>query len=179
MERPGFVRVRFSGRGATQLFSQEAGGHRWQRVPPTEKRGRYQTSTVTVAVLAPRDDDEFILDLNEVDIKTMRGSGKGGQHKNKTDSCVVVTHLPTGLTARVDGRCQHQNRAKALETLEGRLRDLEREQSASRREALRRSQVGSGMRGDKVRTYRTQDDTVTDHRSGRRWSLKRWLRGRW
>lgn len=173
------MRVRFTGRGARRLFKDEAGGHRWQRVPPTEKRGRVHTSTVTVAVMDPRERNEFTLYPSDVDIKTMRGSGKGGQHKNKTDSCVVATHTPTGLTARVDGRCQHQNRAKALETLERRLKERMEESISSNREALRRSQVGSGMRGDKVRTYRTQDDTVTDHRSGRKWSLKRWVRGQW
>lgn len=179
LERSGFVRIEFKGRGAMALFQSEAGGHRWQRVSPTEKRDRVHTSTVTVAVLDPTDLKGFTLKVSDVEIKTKRGSGAGGQHRNKTDSCVVATHRPTGVVVKVDGRCQHQNRARALETLEERLQEMQMATSAASREGIRRSQVGSGMRGDKIRTYRTQDDTVVDHVTGKKWRLKLWLKGEW
>jgi peptide chain release factor 1 len=169
----------FTGKGAKALFEREAGGHRWQRVPPNDKRGRVQTSTVTVAVLDPDQISRFVLDEREVDIVTTLGSGPGGQHRNKTESCVVATHRGSGLTVRVDMRSQNQSRTMALRILGARLAELERTRAAASREAERRRQVGSGMRGDKIRTYRTQDDRVTDHRTNAAWSLRRWLRGDW
>lgn len=162
-----------------QLFRNEAGGHRYQRVPPTEKRGRVQTSTVTVAVLDPDAPVRFKLNEADVDIQTTRGSGPGGQHRNKTDSCVVATHKPSGLTVRVDMRSQHQSRSVALQILGARLADAEEDRARNARASARKEQVGSGMRGDKVRTYRSQDDRVTDHRTNRTWSLKSWSRGQW
>lgn len=171
--------VVFEGRGAKALFAREAGGHRWQRVPPNERRGRVHTSTVTVVVLDPVAKAHAQLDLREVDIKKTLGTGPGGQHRNKTESCVIATHRPSGLAVRVDMRSQHQSLTTALAILAARL-DEARERSASAiRNAERRAQAGSGMRGDKVRTYREQDDRVTDHRTGKTWSLAGWLRGAW
>ena len=169
----------FEGPGARRLFANEGGGHRWQRVPPNEKRGRMQTSTITVAVLDPEVETRFVLNDGEVDIRTTRGSGPGGQHRNMTDSCVIATHKKTGIAVRVDMRSQHESRRIALKILSAKLRDqtLERERAA--RAADRRQQVGSGMRGDKIRTYRTQDDRVTDHRTGQVWNLRRWVKGEW
>lgn len=137
------------------------------------------TSTVTVAVMDPDARDAFGLDARELEIRTARGSGPGGQHRNKKDTCVTVTHVPTGESVRVDMRSQHQSRAKALALLRDRLAARERARTRELRAERRRAQVGSGMRGDKIRTYRQQDDLVTDHKSGRSWSLKVWLRGRW
>lgn len=120
-----------------------------------------------------------MLDERDVDIVTTRGTGPGGQHRNKVESCVVATHKATGLKVRVDMRSQHQSKAMALKILASRLQEAEASGSAAGRANERRQQVGSGMRGDKVRTYRTQDDRVTDHRSNQTWSLKQWMRGDW
>lgn len=179
-ERPGFVQFAVSGVGSRLVFRNESGGHRWQRVPPTEKRGRVQTSTVTVAVLDPDAVTGQALSYRDVDIITTRGSGPGGQNRNKTDSCVIATHRPTGLQVRIDNeRSQHQNKAMAYKILAARLYEVERERQAAEREKDRRQQVGTGMRGDKVRTYRQQDDQVNDHRTGQRWRLQDWVRGIW
>lgn len=177
-ERSGFVSVLFQGTGARSAFSSEAGGHRWQRLPPNEKRGRVHTSTVTVAVLDPLEIEDK-LDFNELTITTTKGSGPGGQHRNKTESCVVIVHNPTGLTVRIDGRSQHQNKAAALKLIATRLQTHQLEVAAQQREDTRREQVGSGMRGDKIRTYRVQDDQVNDHRTGQRWRLRDWVKGIW
>jgi peptide chain release factor 1 len=169
-----------TGLGAKQLFANESGGHRWQRVPPNEKRGRVHTSTVTVAVTDPDVVQGPSLNHQDVDITTTRGSGPGGQHRNKVESCIVATHRPTGLQVRIDNeRSQHQNRAMAYRVLAARLYQAERERLDTTKNADRRQQVGTGMRGDKVRTYRTQDDQVTDHRTGVKTRLSRWYNGDW
>lgn len=178
-ERSGFVAVLFSGKNAKKLFEQEPGGHRWQRIPPTEKKGRVHTSTVTVALMDADSSNSFHLDLKEVEIQTARGGGPGGQHRNKIESCVTAIHKPTGLRVRVDLRSQHQSKAMALKILAARLQEQAETQAGQDKAALRKQQCGSGMRGDKIRTYRTQDDRVTDHRTNRTWSLKKWLRGDW
>src|SRR6185295_2289484 len=108
------------GKNSYQFFQQESGSHCWQRIPPTEKRGRVQTSTVTVAVLKPADETAFQLDMRDVEIKKSLGTGPGGQHRNKTESCVTATHLPSGASVRVDMRSQHQSLAMALRLLSAR-----------------------------------------------------------
>lgn len=169
-----------TGEGARAVFADEAGGHRFQRVPPTEKRGRVQSSTITVAILDEA--AEPTLDLREEDLEwsTCRASGKGGQHLQKTDSAVQLVHRPSGLTVRSEGgRSQHHNRRVALETLRARLLERSRATATSARAAERRDQVGSGMRGDKRRTIRVQDDTVIDHVTGRTWRYRDYVRGAW
>lgn len=178
-ERPGFVQIAVTGQGARETFKNEGGGHRYQRTPPTEKRGRVHTSTVTVAVMDPDKPVGKALNLSDVEITTTRDSGPGGQNRNKVESCVVAVHRPTGIRVKIAAKSQHRNRALALQVLAGRLYELEREKQHSSRAADRKEQVGSGMRGDKVRTYRTQDDQVVDHRTGQRWRLSNWLRGIW
>jgi peptide chain release factor 1 len=169
-----------AGRGAKELFAGERGGHRWQRVPETEKKGRVHTSTVTVAVLeAPRQTDVAIR-IDDVDIETMRGSGAGGQHRNKTDSAVRARHRPTGIEVRCESeRSQHLNRDLAMRVLAARVVEQARAAADGARAADRRQQVGSGMRGDKRRTIRVQDDHVTDHVDGRTWRFKTYARGDW
>jgi peptide chain release factor 1 len=179
-ERPGIVVIAVSGEGARVLYANEGGGHRWQRVPPTEKRGRVQTSTVTVAVFDPGSIVGKELNPKDVEIVTARGSGPGGQNRNKTESCVIATHRPSGLSVRIDNeRSQHQNRAMALKVLAARLYDAEREKIRLAKDDARKQQVGTGQRGDKVRTYRTQDDQVTDHRTGLKMRLVKWYDGDW
>lgn len=123
--------------------------------------------------------EAFHLDEREVTIQTTKGSGPGGQHRNKVESCVVATHRETGVRVRVDMRSQHQSRSIALEILAARLAERSEAAHTAARSETRRQQCGTGMRGDKIRTYRTQDDRVTDHRTGRTWSLKAWCRGDW
>ena len=178
-DRPGFIAVLFEGKGAKRLFRNEAGGHRYQRIPPTEKRGRVHTSTVTVAVLDPEPRADFRLNEAEVEIRASRGSGPGGQHRNKTDSCITATHGPSGISVRVDLRSQHQSKAMALQILSAKLAEGQTSKAQEHRDQKRKAQLGSGQRGDKVRTYREQDDRVTDHRTGQTWKLKTWRRGEW
>ncbi len=177
--RPGFVSVMFEGRGARALFADEGGGHRWQRVPPNERRGRVHTSTITVAVLSPPREDRVEIAREDLEIKKSLGTGPGGQHRNKTESCVTLKHLPTGIVVRVDMRSQHQSLAMAMRILAAKLKEQSEEGARLDRDRDRRAQVGSGMRGDKIRTYRSQDDRVTDHRTERVSSLSSWMRGNW
>ena len=168
------------GRGAAALFAGERGGLRWQRVPETERRGRVHTSTITVAVLEEPSGEATAIRSEDVDVETMRGSGAGGQHRNKTDSAVRARHLPTGIEVRCESeRSQHRNRELAMRVLAARVADLARAAAQGTRDADRRRQVGSGMRGDKRRTIRTQDDQVTDHVDGRTWRYKAYARGDW
>ena len=169
-----------TGRGASDLFAGEKGGHRWQRVPENEKRGRVHTSTVTVAVLAEPRQGAQVIRPEDVEVTTMRGSGAGGQHRNKTDSAVRVVHRPTGIDVRCESeRSQHLNRDLAMRVLAARVADRDRAAAAGARAADRKLQVGSGMRGDKRRTIRVQDDQVTDHADGRSWRFKAYARGDW
>jgi len=158
--------VRIEGAGVYGQLRFESGGHRVQRVPATESQGRIHTSTCTVAVLAEPDATEAItLDPSELRIDTFRASGAGGQHINKTDSAIRITHLPTGLVAECqDDRSQHRNKAKAMAVLQARLRERERSERTAREAATRKSLVGSGERSDRIRTYNFPQGRLTDHR---------------
>lgn len=169
-----------SGKHAVETFKDEPGGHRWQRIPPTEKRGRVQTSTITVAVLPEPTEAQVVLREGDLDFKFCRGSGNGGQHRQKTDSAVQLTHKPTGLSVRCETeRSQTQNKETARGLLRARLWQLEHERVNGSRDDDRRRQVGSGMRGDKIRTIRVRDDVVNDHVTGRQWKFKDYERGNW
>lgn len=162
---------------SARLLLKEAGGHRWQRVPPTERKGRVHTSTVTVAAFEVKSRSDFTLRDSDIETFITKDTGPGGQHRNKTESCVVMRHLPTGIEAKAATKSQHRNRDTAREMLETRVATFYATKQNSQERVERRQMVGSGMRGDKVRTYRTQDDQVTDHRSGKKVSLRRVLRG--
>ena len=144
----------------------ESGGHRVQRVPATETQGRIHTSACTVAVLAEPDETQAV-QINPADLRidTFRASGAGGQHINKTDSAVRITHLPTGIVAECqDDRSQHRNKAKALQVLSARIQEKERSERAAKDAALRKGLIGSGDRSDRIRTYNFPQGRLTDHR---------------
>lgn len=162
------------------MFGQESGGHRWQRVPPTERRGRVHTSTVTVAVFAEIPEAQFNLEERDLEWATTRGSGAGGQNRNKVETVVVVKHKPTGMTVRCETeRSQYRNRQIALRLLRARLYDNAKAETQSKVASDRRAQVGSGMRGDKRRTIRAQDGRVTDHVTGKTWRYSDYISGNW
>ncbi len=175
--RASFISFRASGRKVAKLFANEGGGHRWQRASPTDKRGRVHTSTITVAVLPEPEQHEYHLDEKDIVITTRRGSGPGGQHRNKTDSCVDIKHTPTGLMVTVDGRDQHKNKALAKRILCAKLLAKDRGRGILERNKDRKQQVGCGMRGDKRRTIRVNDKQVVDHILGKTIAYKDYVKG--
>ena len=160
------VIARIDGQGAYSRLKFESGGHRVQRVPETEAQGRIHTSACTVAVLPEVDAiDDVVLNPAELRIDTFRASGAGGQHVNKTDSAIRVTHLPTGIVVECqDSRSQHKNREKALSVLAARIKDKQEREQHAKTASTRKSLIGSGDRSERIRTYNFPQGRVTDHR---------------
>ena len=160
------VIARVAGEGVYSKLKFESGGHRVQRVPATEAQGRIHTSACTVAVLPEADEvDEVTLNPADLRIDTFRASGAGGQHVNKTESAIRVTHLPTGIVVECqDSRSQHKNREKALGVLAARIKDRREREQAAKTASTRKSLIGSGDRSERIRTYNFPQGRVTDHR---------------
>lgn len=177
-ERQGFVSLWLTGKGVKSIFSNEQGCHRWQRIPPTERKGRVHTSTITVAILEENNYKEVEIHPSEIRIETTRGTGKGGQHKNTTDSCVIITHIATDIKVVRDGRNQHKNKEDALKEIKKRVNEYYRTGHLEEYAEIRRDQIGKGERSDKRRTYRVKDGIVTDHITNKTVSFKEVMKGK-
>lgn len=177
-ERDGFVVMWLSGHNVKNLYKNEVGNHRWQRIPPTERKGRVHTSSITVAILEENDYKEVEIHPSEYRIETTRGTGAGGQHKNTTDSCVIITHYSTGIKVVRDGRNQHKNKEDALKELKKRVNEFYRTGHVEESVEERRGQIGKGDRSDKRRTYRVKDGVVVDHITNKTASFKDVSRGK-
>ena len=158
--------LRLIGQGAYSRLKFESGGHRVQRVPETESQGRIHTSACTVAVMPEADEvSDVVIRPEDIRIDVYRASGAGGQHVNKTESAVRITHLPTGIDSECqDGRSQHQNKDRAMAVLMARIKDKETREAQAKEAATRKSLVGSGDRSERIRTYNFPQGRVTDHR---------------
>lgn len=176
-ERDGEIVCEVSGAGAAELFAQEAGGHRWQRVPPTETKGRRHSSTFTVAVFSGVG-SRVEFDERDVEFEATIGHGPGGQHRNKTATAIRAIHKPTGVSAFIQSeRSQKANKEIALEVIRSRVLLAANGAVHSKQNSSRQSQIGSGERSDKIRTVQEQNDQVIDHRTGRTCNVAKYRKG--
>lgn len=177
-ERPGICVLEVTGDRAAVVFGNESGGHRWQEYQ--DRHDRVHTSTVTVAVMTEPPKSQCVIDERDIEVSFCRGSGKGGQNRNKRDTVAVVKHVPTGLAVRAESeRSQHANRESAMSLLRARLWQQQSGKASKARADDRRAQVGCGARGDKRRTLQVQHGTVVDHVTGKTWRYRDYAKGLW
>lgn len=158
-------------------LSQEAGGHRIQRVPPTEKRGRVHTSTVTVAILDVTTSNSVFIESRDIDVSWFSGTGPGGQNRNKVQASCRLTHRPTGIVATAQTRSRSNSYEQAMETLTKRINELNTQQRIETLRTNIKQQIGSGQRGDKIRTIQFQHNVASDHRTGKKITADEYMRG--
>lgn len=174
----GSITLRVTGASAAYAFQHDAGGHRYQRIAPNDKKGRVHSSTVTVAIMVEPTPTQLVIHPGDLDWKFTRGSGAGGQNRNVTNSSVDLTHLPTGVVVHCESeRSQTQNKANALAMLRSRLWQAQKEREHAQRSKDRKGQVGTGERSDKTWTVRMTDEIVTHHASGQKFTLREYLSG--
>ncbi len=177
--KSGHISIEISGENVWNIFKHEAGKHQVQRIPPNERNDRTHTSVVVVGIIKLFDFKEKTLNMSEVEVQTQRGSGPGGQHRNKTDSAVRMRHKPTGITVFIDGRDQSQNKRKAFEILSMRVNTHYYEQARSAYSAEKKDQIGNGDRTGRIRTYNFKNNFIYDHRTGIKTSnVKEIMKGR-
>lgn len=175
--RSGFVKFWLRGQNIKKIFNNEIGGHRWQRVPPTEKRGRTQTSTVSVAVLDPAQEVNITLHDDEIDIRFFSGTGAGGQHRNRKQCSVMMTHLKTQVVVKVEGRSKESNIEEAKRIMVQRLKEHAQEQYDMKYSTIRKDQIGDTFRGNKRRTYNEKANEVVDHINNKKCTIKDIFKG--
>jgi peptide chain release factor 1 len=177
-DRPAQVTLEFSDPKAEKLFKNESGGHRWQHTSPTDKNGRTHTSTITVALLGAPAEAPKVREENLEEVLYRKASGNGGQNNNKTATAVRLTHVPTGIKVECcSERSQKSNRETARALMRVRVYEATQGEADAKRAESRKQQVGTGQRGDKIRTYREQDNRVTDHRTGKKTTFEKIRRG--
>ena len=175
-KRHGFVSIQLTNENSYKFFLKECGGHRFQRIPPTERNGRMHTSTVMVSVVQ---DEKFDFEIDKNDVKTIntRGYGAGGQHKNKVETCVNLIHIPTGISVRIDGRNRFQNEKNAWNELYNRLHEHYKSIEDKKLYKEKKDQIGIQNRTNKIRTYNFKTGIVKDHRNNKTISVKELYKG--
>jgi peptide chain release factor 1 len=175
-KRFGYVSIWLTEKQAYDFFINEVGGHRWQRIPPTEHKGRVHTSIVIVSLV---EKDENLINLNkrEVEIIHTKGTGPGGQHRNKVESCVELRHTPTGISVRIDGRSKIQNEKIAWFELEKRLKDLNIKNNKNKLASIKREQIGISNRSNKIRTYNEKTGVVINHLNDKKITFRELYKG--